>query len=150
MKTNEVLTKHNFITKIMLKDNDNELSKDLKVKIIKARIEYAKVRTQFDADTQEFIKNSATPEFRELQNKPEKTDEDRTKLQEMVNKINDEYFAYVNSRLNDDVNVNNVTFTEDELNEIINTNANNDVEINGTKLNSAEFIEALYSIFVNG
>ena len=48
MTTNEILTKQNFLTKILLKSGNTELSKGLKVKVMGMRIDYAKVRKQFD------------------------------------------------------------------------------------------------------
>lgn len=149
MTTNEVLAKHNFVTKLLLKDGNDELSKALKVKIMKMRIEYAKVRKQFDDDLQEFIKDLAPEEFRELQAKQDRTDEENNRLQELTDKINSDYNTYIIERGKDEVNVNDYHFTEDEYEEIITVNAGNDVEINGTKLNAADYLEILYSLFVN-
>ena len=50
MTTNEILTMQNYLTKIVLKNGDSELSKDLKVKIMKMRIEMSKIRKSFDED----------------------------------------------------------------------------------------------------
>ena len=44
MTVNEMMIRHNFITKIILRDKDKELSKDLKVKIMSMRIELGKLR----------------------------------------------------------------------------------------------------------
>ena len=74
MTTNEILAKHNFITKIMLKNGDESLSKGLIVKVMGARIKYGKVRKQFDEDVQEFIKGITPEGFTELQQKQDKTD----------------------------------------------------------------------------
>lgn len=150
MTTNEVLTKQNFLTKLVLKNEDGELSKDLKVKVMKMRIEYAKVRKAFDDDLQEFVKDLAPERFKELQQKPEdeRSDAEKQELQELTDKINSDYNAYVISRGKDEANVNTTSFTEDEYNELVEVNADNDVEINGTKLNAADFLEILYSLFV--
>jgi len=48
----------------------------------------------------------------------------------------------------EEVEVKNKSLTEDEYFELVNVNASNDVEINGTKLSSADFLEILYSLFV--
>ena len=101
MTTNEVLTKQNFLSKLVLKDNENELSKNLKVKIMKMRIEYAKVRKAFDEDLQEFVKDLAPERFRELQQIPEneRTDEQNQEMTELTNKINEDYNAYIYTKL---------------------------------------------------
>ena len=61
--------------------------------------------------------------------------------------IQDEYSAYVAKRGQEEVNV-ETKLTEDEYNQIIEVNADNDVEINGQKLNAADFLEILYTLFV--
>ena len=150
MTTNEVLTKQNFLAKLVLKDNENELSKNLKVKIMKMRIEYAKVRKAFDEDLQEFVKDLAPERFRELQQIPEneRTDEQNQELTELTNKINEDYNAYIIQRGQDEVNVNTTTFTEEEYEEILEVNSGNNVEINGTKVPAADFMEIIYTLFV--
>lgn len=150
MTTNEVLHKQNFLSKVLLKDGDVELSRSLKVKIMAMRIEYAKIRKQFEADLQEFVKDLSTDEFRQLQQIPEedRTEEQQTRYQELLNKINGDYNEYVQTRSMEEVEVKNKSLTEDEYFELVNVNASNDVEINGTKLSSADFLEILYSLFV--
>lgn len=148
MTTNEVLTKHNFVSKLVLKNGNDELSKDLKVKIMKMRIEYSKIRKQFDDDLQEFVKDLASDRFKELQQKNDRTDEENAELNDLTNKINSEYNSYIVSRSNDEVNCIDYTFSEDEYNEILEVNADNDVEINGTKISAPDFLEILYSLFV--
>lgn len=150
MTTNEVLHKQNFLSKVLLKDGDVELSRSLKVKIMAMRIEYAKIRKQFEADLQEFVKDLSTDEFRQLQQIPEedRTEEQQTRYQELLDKINGDYNAYVQTRSMEEVDVKNKSLTEDEYFELVNVNASNDVEINGTKLSSADFLEILYSLFV--
>jgi hypothetical protein len=148
MTTNEVLAKHNFITKVAFKDGDSQLSKDLKVKIMAMRIEYGKVRKSFDADIQEFTKELIPAEFTELQQKTDRTEEEDKRLKELTDQINEEYNAYVAKRGQEEVTINHATLTEDEYNEIVEVNAGNDVEINGQHVDSADFLEILYSLFV--
>ena len=47
MTLNDVLTKQNVITKVILKDGDKELPKELKVKIMRIRMAYNKIKKQF-------------------------------------------------------------------------------------------------------
>lgn len=145
MTTNEVLIRHNFVSKIPFK---NGLSKDLKVKIMSMRIEYAKVRKNFDEDLQEFVKEGASDEFKELQQKIDKTDEEELKLIELSEKFTAEYNAYITSRSSEEANVDKKTFTIDEYNEIVSIIEDDSVEINGHILNVADFLEVLYSLFV--
>lgn len=147
MTTNEALIKQNFIAKVLLKKDDNELSKGLKVKIMGMRIKLGKVRKEFDEDVQEAVKGFTPEGFAELVQKQEKTEEETKKIEEWNKQINEEYQAYVIKRGQEEVSV-DAKLTEDEYNELIEVNADNDVEINGQKLNAADFLEILYTLFV--
>lgn len=147
MTYNELMLKQNFITKVLLKDGNNELSKDLKVKIVGMRVKMAKFKKEFDEDVQEVINNLKPENFDSLSQKENKTEEENQQLTDMVNKLNAEYIEYVNKRGMDEITY-KATFTEDEINEIIEINAGNDVEINGNKLMAADFLEAFYTIFI--
>ena len=147
MTTNEVLTRHNFVSKLLLKDGDKELSRDLKVKVMGMRIEYGKIRKQFDEDVQEFVKGLNSDKLTELQQKGDRTEAEEKELQELTDKLNGDYRAYVDSRLKEDVAVSDKKFTEDDYAELIEVNAGNDVEINGTKLQATDFLEILYTLF---
>lgn len=147
MTTNEVLTRHNFVSKLLLKDGDKELSRDLKVKVMGMRIEYGKIRKQFDEDVQEFVKGLNSDKLTELQQKGDRTEAEEKELQELTDKLNGDYRAYVESRLKEEVTVSDKTFTEADYAELVEVNAGNDVEINGTKLQATDFLEILYTLF---
>lgn len=148
MTINEVMIRHNFISKILFKDGESSLSKDLKVKIMSMRIEYGKIRKQLEADLKEFVDTLSTEELSELASKKDRTPEENERLQELNKQISDEYDAYINKRGKEEVNVIDNSLTEDEYNQIVEVNAENDVEINGTKLNAPDFLEVIYSLFV--
>ena len=147
MTTNEVLTRHNFVSKLLLKDGDKELSRDLKVKVMGMRIEYGKIRKQFDEDVQEFVKGLNSDKLTELQQKSDRTEAEEKELQELTDKLNGDYRAYVESRLKEEVTVSDRSFTEADYAELVEVNAGNDVEINGTKLQATDFLEILYTLF---
>lgn len=142
-----MMIKHNFITKVLLRDGDKELSKDLKVKLMSMRIELGKVRKQLEEDLQEAVKELTPKGYQELITKEDKTEEDKAQVEAWNKQINEEYNAYVDKRGKEEVQI-DTTLSEDEFAQIIEVNAGNDVEINGTKLNAADFLEVLYSLFV--
>lgn len=148
MTTNELLTKHNFLTKILLTNGEDNLSKDLRVKIMAMRIEYGKIRKQVDEDMQEFAKGLVTDRFTELQNKPDRTEEEESELKEMIDKINSDYNSYGIERGKEEVEVKRKSFTEEEYEEIVAVNSVNDVDINGNKIPAPDFLEILYTLFV--
>nr|DAJ71635.1 MAG TPA: hypothetical protein [Caudoviricetes sp.] len=147
MTVNEVMIKHNFITKVLLRDGDRELSKDLKVKLMSMRIKLGKVRKELEEDLREVVKNLTPSGYQELIMKIDKTEEDKAQVEAWNKQINEEYNAYVDKRSKEEVDI-DTTITEDEFGEIIEVNAGNDTEINGTKISAADFLEALYSLFV--
>ena len=95
MTLNDVLTKQNVITKIILKDGDKELPKELKVKIMRIRMAYNKIKKQFDSDAQEFANQIITDELRELSEKSNRTPEEDARFNELNNKTNSEYQEYL-------------------------------------------------------
>ena len=142
-----MMVKHNFITKVLLRDGDKELSKDLKVRLMSMRIELGKVRKQLEEDLQEAVKELTPKGYQELIMKENKTEEDKAQVEAWNKQINEEYNAYVDKRGKEEVRI-DTTLSEDDFAQIIEVNAGNDVEINGTKLNAADFLEVLYSLFV--
>lgn len=142
-----MMIKHNFITKVLLRDGDKELSKDLKVRLMSMRIELGKVRKQLEEDLQEVVKELTPKGYQELIMKENKTEEDKAQVEAWNKQINEEYNAYVDKRGKEEVQI-DTTLSEDDFAQIIEVNAGNDVEINGTKLNAADFLEVLYSLFV--
>lgn len=149
MVLNDVLTKQNVITKLTLKDGDKELSKALKVKIMRIRIAYNKIKQQFDSDVQEFTKELVPEELQILANKEDRTEAETKKLNEMITKINSEYQEFVLQKGNEEVlDSLDDFFTLEEYSDILDINSGNDIEFNGNKITAADFMEVVYSLFV--
>ena len=150
MNLNDLLTKQNLITKILLKDGNNELSKELKVKIMRIRLSYNKVKKQFDEDTQEFTNQIISEELKELSTKETKTPEETVRFEELNAKANAEYQEYLIQRGLEEVkNLSDDSITEDEYFNILDVNSGNDVEINGNTIKAADFMEIIFDLFVN-
>ena len=149
MTLNDVLTKQNLITKILLANDGKELSKELKVKIMRIRLAYNKIKKQFDEDTQEFSKQIVSDELRDLANKTKRTPEEETKFNELNNKANSEYQEYLIQKGNEDIKETpNDSFTEDEYFDILDLNSEGEYEINGQKVRATDLMEVFYDLFV--
>ena len=149
MILNEVLTKQNVITKILLQSGNKELSKELKVKIMRIRMAYNKIKKQFDEDTQEFTSQIISDELKELSNKQDKTEEEIKRFEELNSKTNSEYQEYlVQKGLEEVKDTVEDNFTFEEYSEILDVNSGNDVEINGNKIKAADFMEIFLDIFI--
>lgn len=150
MILNELLTRQNVITKIELKDNDKELSKELKVKVMRIRLAYNKVKKAFDEDVKEFVEQITTDEYKELAQKTERNEEEEKRFNELTSKINSDYIEFINQKGLEEISETiDDKFTEDEYAEILDINSGNDVEINGNKIKAADFMEVFYEIFIS-
>ena len=148
MVLNDLLTRQNVFTKILIKDGDKELPKELKVKVMRIRMAYTKMKKNFDAEVQEFVDELMSPEFKELNGKAERTSEENTRLSELTEKMNSEYQVYMEQKGKEEIEEINDTLTEDEYADIVEVNAGNDVEINGTKIPVTDFLEVIHDLFV--
>lgn len=149
MILNEVLTRQNIISKIELKEGNKELPKELKVRIMRIRLAYNKVKKAFDEDVKEFVEQITTDEYKELAQKQNRTEEEEKKYNELNTQINSDYIEFVNQKGFEEVKE---TFddklNEDEYAEILDVNSGNDVEINGVKIKAADLMEIFYELFV--
>lgn len=149
MILNDVLTKQNVFTKIILKDGDKELSKELKVKIMRTRMAYTKIKKAFDDEVKEFTEELIPDELKELNSKEERTEEENARMQELTDKVNSEYQEFLIQKGNEEVKLlPEDTFTLDEYSDIVDVNSGNDVEINGNTIKAVDFLEIVYDLFV--
>lgn len=148
MILNDLLTKQNVFTKLVLKDGEKELPKELKVKVMRIRMAYTKAKKAFDAEVQEFTEELVSDEFKELSNKSERTSEEEARLKELTDAINADYQEFLIQKGKEEVEAIEDTFTMDEYSEIVEVNAGNDVEINGNKIPAVDFLEIVYDLFV--
>lgn len=149
MTLNDVLTRQNVITKVLLKDGDKELPKELKVKIMRIRMAYAKIKKNFDSEVQEFINELMSSELSELSQKVSRTDEENTRLEQLNSEINTTYQEFLIQKGNEEVTTIKDDFiTLDEYSDIVEVNAGNNVTINGNIVNDTDFLEIIYDLFV--
>lgn len=148
MILNDVLTRQNVFTKIILKDGEKELSKELKVKIMRIRMAYTKIKKAFDAEVQEFTEELVPQELKDLSAKQDRTDAENARMQELTNKVNSEYQEFLIQKGNEEVTPIDDALTMDEYSNILDINAGNNIEINGNKISAADFLEIIYDLFV--
>jgi hypothetical protein len=148
MILNDVLTKQNVFTKLLLKSEGKELPKELKVKVMRIRMAYSKIKNNFESEVNEFMQELITDEFRELANKETRTAEEDVRYKELASNIDSDYIEFINQKGNEEVKDMDDTFTIDEYSEIVEVNAGNDVEINKVKVPAVDFLEIIYSLFV--
>lgn len=149
MILNEILTRQNVITKILLSHGNKELPKELKVKIMRMRMAYSKIKKQFDEDTQEFSKQIISDELRDLANKSDRTPEENKLFNELNSKANAEYQEYLIQKGKEEVkDFTDTILTEDEYADILDINSDGEYEVNGQKIKAVDLMEAVYELFV--
>ena len=149
MILNEILTRQNVITKILLSHGNKELPKELKVKIMRMRMAYSKIKKQFDEDTQEFSKQIISDELRDLANKSDRTPEENKLFNELNSKANAEYQEYLIQKGKEEVkDFTDTVLTEDEYADILDINSDGEYEVNGQKITAVDLMEAVYELFV--
>lgn len=148
MILNDVLTRQNVFTKIILKEGNKELSKELKIKIMRIRMAYNKIKKAFDEEVKEFTEELVPQELKDLNAKSERTEEENARMQELTDKVNMEYQEFLIQKGNEEVDMIDDSFTMDEYSDILDINAGNDVEINGNKIQAVNFLEIVYELFV--
>lgn len=149
MILNEILTRQNVITKILLSHGNKELPKELKVKIMRMRMAYSKIKKQFDEDTQEFSKQIISDELRDLANKSDRTPEENERFNELNSKANAEYQEYLIQKGKEEVkDFTDTVLTDDEYADILDINSDGEYEVNGQKIKAVDLMEAVYELFV--
>ena len=148
MILNDLLLRQNVFTKLILKDGDKELPKELKVKVMRIRMAYNKIKKNFDSEIQEFMESIIPEEFRILSNKTDRTSDENDRLELLTNNINSEYQEFIRQKGSEEVSGIDDTFTLDEYTELLEVNAGNDTDINGVKISAINFMEVVYELFV--
>lgn len=151
MNFNELATKQNVLNALILKDGNNELGKELKVKIMRLRIAYKKARKQVDEDINEFTQDLLSEDAKVIQQKPEKerTSEEVAILEAAVNKANVEYKEFLSQKGLEEIPFStNDSFTDEEFDELTDINVGNTVTVNEHEIKAEELLEAFYTLFV--
>ena len=150
MTLNDVVSKYNLIAVLRFEHNQKEFSKELKIKLIKMRIEYGKYKKALDNDIKEFTEGIISEQYKFLVSNQFKTPEEIKEFNELENSYQKDISDYMNSRSSEVIeNVNDWKITESEYEEIVDLNTSNDVEINGVKIPSMDYLELIYNILVD-
>jgi len=149
MTLNDIVSKYNLIKQLKFEYNGKEFSKQLKLKIIKMRIEYGKYKKALDSDIKEFTNELVSERYKNLMNIPNKNTEELEEFNQLEQSYNKDISEYIESRSNDIIeNVNDWKFSELEYEEIIDLNSANDVEINGMKISAPDYLELIYDMLI--
>ena len=147
MTLNEALIRQTFIIHLIVKDDKSELSKDLKVKIMNMRVVLNRLRAGFEDACVKKIEELQSEEFKELAQIQNKSSEEESKFQLLLDKLNADYDDFVTTKGLSQVSF-DAKFTWEEYEDIIEVNAGINPEIDGKILNALDFLEIIYNLFV--
>ena len=88
MTTNEAIAKYNFISKVLLQNGNDELSKELKVKVMTMRIDLSKIKKTFDEDSKALVDELITDDINSAEYR---------KYKEMLNEVKETFRPYYRS-----------------------------------------------------
>lgn len=149
MILNDLFVRQNVFSKLLLQRDEKELSKELKVKIMRIRMAYSKVRRRFDEEVKEFVDELMSDEFKRLGSLTTRTEEEELQYNKLSEKINAEYAEFLNQKGHEEISdIIDDSFTLEEYSDIVDINSGNDVEINGNSIQAPDFLEIVYNLFV--
>jgi molecular chaperone GrpE (heat shock protein) len=148
MILNELLTKQNVISKLLLKNGEKELSKELKVKIIRIRAKYNKIKKELNKEVEMFLSELRSEEFELLHNNPNRSEEENRNYSIFINNITECFNEYLHQKGIEEVADVDDSFTIDEYADILDVNIDNSVEINNAIVSAEDFMEIVYELFV--
>lgn len=149
MTVNDAILRYNLIAAMKFIDGDYSISRDLKIKLIRYKIDLEKVKNDFVAFQEKAMEEIKTEEYKTLFNKENKTEEESQKLVEIANGLNEELGKLISNKTMETVNVKSFEFlTEDEFNEILSVNIENSPLINSNQLDANTYVELIHNVFV--
>lgn len=145
---NNAILKYNLLNCVKYSDEDISLSRELKVKIIKNKLNLDKTYKEFQQFQANAIEEVKTPRYNELASKPSRTPEEEEELKNLLDELNTDLRNVLTPKSNEIVDVNLEFFTDEEFNSFLEVNINNSVTINGVPLPGEEYVIMVHNEFV--
>lgn len=107
------------LAKILATVDTSKMSSESRVAIVRNFIATKLVANEIATLEEETGKKLITDEFKELQAKETKTEEETKRFTELTEQINKEYVDVLNSNLNEEVDIDLKTMSEDDFDKLI-------------------------------
>ena len=96
-----------------------KLESEVRITLVRDYILTKTISNELSTLEEETVKKIVTDEFKELQSKENKTEQDTIYLNELSNQINKEYVDILSSSLNEEVDIDLKTMSEDDFDKLI-------------------------------
>ena len=96
-----------------------KLESEVRITLVRNYILTKTIANELSTLEEETVKKIITDEFKELQSKENKTEQDTIHLNELSNQINKEYADILSSSLNEEVDIDLKTMSEDDFDKLI-------------------------------
>ena len=96
-----------------------KLESEVRITLVRNYILTKTIANELSTLEEETVKKIITDEFKELQSKENKTEQDTIHLNELSNQINKEYVDILSSSLNEEVDIDLKTMSEDDFDKLI-------------------------------
>lgn len=145
---NNAVLKYNLLNCLKYSDESYNISRELKVKLIRMKLDFEKVYKEFNQFQQQALEEVKTDRYKYLVDKKDRTEEEEKEAVALLKELNEDLHKIVREKSLETVTVNFNHLNEDEFNEILLVNVNNNVRINGMDIPSEEYIELFHNEFV--
>ena len=145
---NNAVLKYNLLNCLKYSDESYNISRELKVKLIRMKLDFEKVYKEFNQFQQQALEEVKTDRYKYLVDKKDRTEEEEKEAVALLKELNEDLHKIVREKSLETVTVNFNHLNEDEFNEILLVNVNNNVRINGMDSPSEEYIELFHNEFV--
>ena len=96
-----------------------KLESEVRITLVRNYILTKSISNELSTLEEETVKKIVTDEFKELQSKENKTEQDTIRLNELSNQINKEYVDILSSSLNEEVDIDLKTMSEEAFDKLI-------------------------------
>ena len=107
------------LAKLLATVDTSKMTSESRVAIVRNFIATKLIANEIATLEEETSKKLITDEFRDLQAKEVKTEEETTRLTELTNQINKEYVDVLNSNLSEEIEIDLKTMSEDDFDKLI-------------------------------
>ena len=148
MTINDAILKYNLLSVAKFVDGEYSISRELKIKLIRYKLDLEKVKNEFLIFQEKAMEEVKTEEYVSLISK-ERNEEEQKRLEEITVSLNEELSKLISNKTTELVEVRSFEYlTDDEFNDFLSVNVENEVVINGNTIDPNTYIELFYNNFV--